>query len=393
MSASKILIVEDELIAAENLAKHLKRLGYAVAAIVESGEEAIAKAGASQPDLVLMDIMLQGEMDGVAASLAISKQFQIPTVYMTAYADDATVERAKVTEPYGYLLKPFEPQELRSTIEIALYKHQRDRQTQEAMAKEKQLNLLKSQMISMAYHDFRIPLTVILSSSQLIRQYSQKWPEEKKKKHFDRVESSVKNMTELLDEVLLYSYAESGKIPFNPTLLNLDYFCGALAEELQDGMGKQHKLSTKGDRNCSEACMDNKLLRRILTNLLSNAIKYSPEGSTVEFSWSCQGENVIFRVKDSGIGIPPEEQEHLFEPFRRFSNVGDIKGTGLGLATVKKYVDLHGGQISINSEVNVGTTFTIILPLKLELLPQERAESEGDGFIGYSNPKLFANLN
>ena len=376
MKAAKILIVEDELIAAENLAKHLKRLGYVVAGIVESGEEAITQVGTREPDLVLMDIMLQGDMDGVAASLVISNEFHIPVVYMTAYADEATVDRAKVTEPYGYLLKPFDPHELGPTIEVALYKHKSDRQIQEAMLKEKELNLLKSRMISMAYHDFRNPLATILSSSELLRDYSDRWSGVKKTKHFDRIKSSVKNILELLDEVLLYGKTESGKTTFNPILLNLNEFCGTLAEELQDGIGKQHKITTQSDRNCNEAYMDRKMLCYILTNLLSNAIKYSPQGSTVEFSWSCSGTNVIFRVKDYGIGIPSKEQECLFEPFHRCANVGNINGTGLGLAIVKKYVDLQGGQISMNSKLNVGTTFTVILPLKSKLLLEECPETE-----------------
>ena len=228
----------------------------------------------------------------------------------------------------------------------------------------------------MASHDFRNPLATILSSAELLRHYSERWSQAQKIKYFDRIESSVKNIVELLDEVLLYGKTESGKIPFNPTLLNLNEFCGILAEELQDSIGKQHKIATQGDRNCSEACMDRKLLWHILTNLLSNAMKYSPKGSTVEFSWSCSGANVIFRVKDYGIGIPSKEQEYLFDPFHRCANVGNIKGTGLGLAIVKKYVDLHGGQISMNSNLNIGTTFTVIMPLKSKRSLEEIPENE-----------------
>ncbi|MBW4617911.1 MAG: EAL domain-containing protein [Cyanosarcina radialis HA8281-LM2] len=125
--APQILIVEDELIAAENIARNLRKQGYEVVAIVDSGEAAILTAAKTNPDLVLMDIMLHGEIDGVVATEKIATHLQIPVIYMTAYADDATLERAKETNPYGYLTKPFKPQDLRTTIEIALQRHKTDK--------------------------------------------------------------------------------------------------------------------------------------------------------------------------------------------------------------------------------------------------------------------------
>jgi signal transduction histidine kinase len=118
--------------------------------------------------------------------------------------------------------------------------------------------------------------------------------------------------------------------------------------------------------------MDKNLLRQILANLLSNAIKYSPEGSTVKFDLVCQDEKAIFHIKDEGIGISPEDQQRLFESFQRGSNVGKISGTGLGLTIVKKAVDLHGGQIAVNSEVGVGTTFSVAIPLNNPSQSDER---------------------
>ena len=120
----KILIAEDELIVAENIARHLKNQGYEVIGIVDSAQAAIDEAIEKTPDLVLMDIMLQGELDGIEATKAIQTQLHLPVIYMTAYADDETLRRAKVTEPYGYLVKPFKPHDLKTSIEIALQKHQ-----------------------------------------------------------------------------------------------------------------------------------------------------------------------------------------------------------------------------------------------------------------------------
>jgi PAS domain S-box-containing protein len=236
-------------------------------------------------------------------------------------------------------------------------------QMMKALERERELRELKSDFVSMASHEFRTPLTAIFSSTELLQHYGNIWSEEKKLKHFHRIESAVKRMTGLLDDVLLYSKAEAGKLKFNPTPLVLKNICSDLVEELQLGIGEKHKLTLVYSGTCNNAYMDEKLLLHILTNLLSNAIKYSPPGTTVFFGCSCDKEEVIFEIKDEGIGIPPEDQKQLFESFHRAKNVGDIPGTGLGLAIVQKSVELHGGRITVNSEVGVGTTFRVTLPL------------------------------
>lgn len=214
----------------------------------------------------------------------------------------------------------------------------------------------------MASHEFRTPLTTILSSTELLEHYSHKWGEEKKINHFQRIQAAVKHMTHLLNDVLLIGKAEAGKIDFNPTPLALAQFCGELVEEMQLG-ASTHTIDFRIQDQCINGCMDEKLLRHILSNLLSNAIKYSPQGSTVYFNLICKQGKAIFHVQDEGIGIPAADQAQLFNAFHRASNVGTISGTGLGLAIVKKSVDLHRGQINVASVVGVGTTFTVTLPL------------------------------
>ncbi len=132
MTNPQILVVEDEAIVAENIRTSLNSLRYAVAAVVSSGEEAIAKAGETGPDLVLMDIRLKGPVDGIDAAKEIRERFDIPVVYLTAYTGEATLQRAKVTEPYGYIVKPFQERELHTVIEIALYKHKMERKLRES---------------------------------------------------------------------------------------------------------------------------------------------------------------------------------------------------------------------------------------------------------------------
>lgn len=235
-----------------------------------------------------------------------------------------------------------------------------------ALVKEKELSNLKSNIISVVSHEYRTPLATILSSAELLEHYSDKWSEEKKQRHFHRIQSSVHHLTQLVSDVLVLSKAEAGKLEFNPSLLDLVAFCHELVEEFQLTTKTEHTISFYSYGSCKEAYLDEKLLRQFLTNLLSNAIKYSPEGGNIRFDLVYKFDQAIFRIRDGGIGIPREDQAQLFETFYRSSNVGTIPGTGLGLAIVKKCVEVHKGQIAVESEVGAGTTFTITLPLNYQ---------------------------
>lgn len=242
-----------------------------------------------------------------------------------------------------------------------------------ALEKEKELGELQSLIIATISHEFRTPLTTILGSSELLKNYGQTWSHEKRLKHFQRIGDSVDHMTKLLNDVILIGTAEAGKLQFNPTQVDLEGLCREIVEELQlslDGQQSTHGVTAPTitfsiEGNETQAKLDEKLLQQIITNLLSNAVKFSPKGGIVRLDLICQEAQVIFRIQDEGIGIPLEERERLFESFYRASNVGTIQGIGLGLAIVKKCVDLHQGQIIVESDVGVGTTFTIALPLNL----------------------------
>ncbi len=246
------------------------------------------------------------------------------------------------------------------------------------LEQEKKLNELKSRFVTMASHEFRTPLASILSSSELLEHYSHKWSEDKKLNHLHRIQASVKHMTALLNDVLLLGKAEAGKLELNPSQINLAEFCQELVEEIQltsqthqiifqvegclnaDASYAQKSGTTKNESWI--VCMDEKMLKHILNNLLSNGIKYSPNCDRVVFDLIYQSQQAIFRIQDFGIGVPPSEQDRLFDSFHRAKNVGAIPGTGLGLPIVKRAVDLHGGTIVLDSQVNMGTTFTVTLP-------------------------------
>ncbi|HEY9709094.1 MAG TPA: ATP-binding protein, partial [Oculatellaceae cyanobacterium] len=231
-----------------------------------------------------------------------------------------------------------------------------------ALDKERELNALKSQIVSVVSHEYRTPLTTILSSAELLEHYSHTWTNEKKHQHLHRIQSSVHHLTKLVSDVLILDKAEAGKLEFNPTLLDVIALCRELIEELPLATPDQIAFQFVRQEEYTQVYLDEKLLRQMLTNLLSNAIKYSHPQGTVNFALICEQNEVTFRIQDNGIGIPPEDRERLFESFHRASNVGVIPGTGLGLAIVKKCVNLHGGQIAVESEVGVGTTFTVTLP-------------------------------
>ncbi|MGB3691131.1 MAG: PAS domain S-box protein [Spirulinaceae cyanobacterium] len=232
----------------------------------------------------------------------------------------------------------------------------------QALAKERELVELKSRFISMASHEFRTPLSTILSSAELLEHYHHKWSQERQLTHYYRIQTSVQQITELLNDILIIGKAEAEKLDFNPEIVDLVGFCQEIVEELQLNHLHKYKIDFTNQWPEEHPYLDKKLLRHILTNLLSNAIKYSPEYSTIKFSLASLGDLIALQVQDAGIGIPPADQVHLFESFHRGNNVGNIPGTGLGLAIVKRCVEAYGGEIKFVSEVGKGTTFTTLLP-------------------------------
>lgn len=249
-----------------------------------------------------------------------------------------------------------------------------------ALQKEKELNLLKSRFVSMISHEFRTPLTTIMAATEALEYYGHRWSEEKKNKYFNRIQVTIQHLTELLNDVLIIGQSEAHKLPYNPTFTDLDTFCKNLLEEIQLTADRKCKFTLKihGKKNRINLentllknsqmfpLIDERLLRHIFTNLISNAIKYSPNGGEIDWKVFYQKKQVIFMIKDEGIGIPFEDQKHLFESFHRARNVGTIPGTGLGLAIVKRSVDRLGGTITVHSEVGKGTIFTVTLPLRFK---------------------------
>lgn len=240
----------------------------------------------------------------------------------------------------------------------------RSEEIRHALERERELSEARFRFVSMMSHEFRNPLTRIRVSSELLKTFVNKTTEEQKERCLNNLEFAAQEMTQLLDDILTITRADVGKLELNLQPFDLAEFCSNLVEEMQIAAGNKHTLNFVNRGTCNQACLDENLIKHILTNLISNAIKYSPECGDIWFKLSCQNGEAIFQIQDQGIGIRLDDQQRLFEAFHRGRNVGKIPGTGLGLSIVKRFVDLHGGTITLQSEVGVGTTFTVTLPMK-----------------------------
>jgi len=264
----------------------------------------------------------------------------------------------------GSCVRPHDPDAgvIWTFLDITRRKHSEARM-REALDQQRALNELRSRFVAMTSHEFRTPLAAILSAEELLRHYGDRLPPDERRETLDSIADGVRRMSRMLDRVLLLGRADAQMLEFKPAWVDLRVLCPQLVDEA----GLQHPEAA-GRVLCDVApdlgpgLYDEKLLRHIFVNLLSNAMKYSPGGGDVRFEVRREGDGTVFRVRDRGIGIPPQEIGHLFESFHRASNVGGIQGTGLGLAIVKNAVDMHGGTIAVESAPGAGTAFTVTLP-------------------------------
>ncbi len=247
--------------------------------------------------------------------------------------------------------------ELKDTL--AALENSKDELTK-ALSREKELSDLKSRFVSMASHEFRTPLSTILSSASLVAKYVEADEQEKRNKHIHRIKSSVNNLTNLLNEFLSIGKIEDGKITASHISFNMKELITALCHEMENlaKIDQRFNYEHTGDEI---VFLDPSLLRNVITNLLSNAIKFSAEGSIIDITSSVLPDRITLVVEDNGIGISTDDQVHLFERFFRGTNVTNIQGTGLGLHIVSKYIEIMEGAIEFESELEKGTKFIITL--------------------------------
>ncbi|MDZ7955308.1 MAG: hybrid sensor histidine kinase/response regulator [Nostoc sp. DedQUE12b] len=377
----KILLIEDNLASARLLQEFLTQAQsqeFTLVHVMRLGE-ALQELSQCNYDVILLDLTLPDSQGLSSLPPLIDQAPSTPIVVLTNTNDEELAIEAVRQGAQDYLVKrQVNVDVLVRSLRYAIERKQvleslrtvnetlqtRVEERTAELVKANELNQFKSEFVSMLSHDIRNPLNTILLAAGLLQNQDERLTKEKKQNHLKMIRSAIKNMAKLLDEVTFIGKADSGNMGFEVICLDLEAFCRQMVDEVRlIANDKQLTLVFASFGQLDDALWDESLLRHILGNLLSNAIKYSLPGGIVRFELIGQEKAVIFRVQDWGIGIPQENQKRLFQPFRRADNVGNIPGTGLGLAIAKKCVDAHGGEIVVNSQVGVGTTFTVTLPL------------------------------
>lgn len=233
-----------------------------------------------------------------------------------------------------------------------------------ALTKERELADLKSRYMSMLVHEFRTPLTIVMSNTSLIHTYWEKLSPEKRSRSYQSVVKSINYLSEMLQDLSLFIRSERGYIEYQPESVDLVAMCSSIIEDIRQTDGRQHFITFNFDPATGVHKVDPALLKYVLVNLLSNAIKYSPVGSEITFDLNRRSDQLVFEICDQGIGIPEADLQRIFEPFHRGENVDEIPGTGIGLAIVHEAVEAHHGSIKVDSEPGKGTQVTFTIPVR-----------------------------
>lgn len=231
----------------------------------------------------------------------------------------------------------------------------------EALDKEKQLSEIKSRFVSMASHEFRTPLSTVLSSASLLSKYTTTEEQDKRTRHVEKIKSSVKHLNDILEDFLSLGKLDEGKVAAHCAEFDMNEFLKDVMDEMKGLLKKGQRFEASNEENM-KVHSDKKLLKNIVMNLVSNAIKFSEEGQSISIKAIPDEGNVVISISDKGIGIPEDDQEHLFSSFYRARNAVNIQGTGLGLHIIKRYLDLLGGTVRLESKLNQGTTFFVTIP-------------------------------
>lgn len=232
-----------------------------------------------------------------------------------------------------------------------------------ALEKEKELGELKSRFVSMASHEFRTPLAAIMATTDTLRIYRSRMDNEQIDARLERILQQVRYMKDIMEDVLHLARIQAGRVEYRPDAGDLDLLCQEVIEEFESQSVNRARIVYTCSCAPAAGHFDARLMRQIVGNLISNALKYSPADQPIHFSLDRHDGGLVLQVRDHGIGIPPEDLRHLFEPFHRATNVGTISGTGLGLSITRRAVDLHGGTIDVESVIDAGTTFTVTIPV------------------------------
>ncbi len=401
---NKILIVEDEAIVSLDIQNRLQRLGYEVVGVTDTGLEALELARDEQPDIVLMDIHIYGDIDGIETSRLIRKEIDVPVVFLTANSDKNTIQRAQETGPFAYVIKPFKDTELNSTIEIALHRHKLEKEletrVQERTAElarvndqlrrevaesqriakvntelEKQLRQSQrmeslGQLAGGIAHDFNNMLTIIKGYSELVLgSIDQSGP---LYDDVNMVREAAERATALTGKLLTFGRRQ----PLDMTTFEINTTIRSALDMLRPLLGETVRVETELHPDSLFIHTDASLFDQVIINLSVNARDAMPAGGQINISTAIRsvqteqinrfinlspGAYALISIRDTGMGMSEEILNRIFEPFYTTKNTG--KGTGLGLALVYSIIQQSGGQIDVHSAPDKGTNFEVYLPL------------------------------
>lgn len=355
----RVLVVEDEGLIARDIGAILRSNGYEIAGFAESGFEAIQLALTGQPDVVLMDIRIRGDQDGIETAQWIREKTGIPVVYLTSHADDATLKRASATEPLGYIVKPFTPETIKATMGLALQRRQEQREAQEREDQLSAANEILQQLSRTLVHDLNEPIRTVSMASQMLRH---QW-------NLDEAGATQ----ECLNWITTGCHSIQGMI----TSLT-DYYRTAEEARVSATRVKSGEILLEVSANLQAAILSagatveaEKLpdiyaqpivLTLLLQNLIANALKYRRDAAPhIRISAKRDGSYWMFTVADNGCGFDQHQSEHIFSLFGR-AHGREIYGCGIGLATCRKLVEQFGGTIWANSKIGEGSQFHFTLP-------------------------------
>ncbi|KKN15192.1 hypothetical protein LCGC14_0988460 [marine sediment metagenome] len=369
MEPAKILVVEDENIVAKDIAISLKHLGYAVPAVASSGEEAVQRTADTDPDLVLMDIVLRGKMDGIQTAQHIHDHFNIPVIYLTAYTDEKTLQRAKMTEPFGYIIKPFEERELYSTIEMALYKSKTESKLRKS--EEAEENLLQSEklralgeMVAEVGHHFNNFLAIILLNAELLEKKLKRYRAEGIKERLRIIVWTAHEGAEIVRRLQHFTQRQvsihnSSRIDLNEIVRSAVASTSPHWKDKAEARGTTIKIKEELGKLPLLLGSRSELME-VLTNLIFNALDAMEEGGKITIRTEAKGNEVLLYFTDTGKGIPKRIKDRIFDPF---FTTKDPKASGLGLSVCYGIIKRHKGKIKVDSIKGKGTTFTISIPI------------------------------
>ena len=357
---SKILIVEDEGVLALDIKQKLLKNDYEVTGIVHYGEDVIPSVKNNKPDIILMDISLAGEIDGIQASEKVQSEYNIPVIFLTAFADTKTLERAKITGPYGYIIKPFDIKELLTNISISLYRKKSEEEITE-------LRKNKDKLFSIIAHDLRSSLSGFMNlSGMLLREFDQLTINEMHEMS-EALYKSSSQLYKLLENLLEWSRIQRGLSTINFSKFNLKNAIQDSSRLIQPIAEEKNIELQNNMPDDLQIIADKGMLDIIIRNFISNAIKFSKHDDSIIIDAKPQNNSMVqISIADNGIGIPQDMKDKIFDLHFKKQREGtnNEKGTGIGLNLCKELVEKNNGNIWVESEENKGTTFFFTLQTK-----------------------------